>query len=54
MQTFLSVFIWNVDPIHDFIVPNGCSTVWRRRCILSGFRSSRACTVSRTCFVLPA
>jgi hypothetical protein len=29
--TFLSVFIWKfVAPIHDFIVPKGCSTVWRR------------------------
>jgi hypothetical protein len=35
-------------PIHDFIVPKGCSTVWRRTRILSGFRSSRACTVSST------
>jgi len=26
----LSVFIWKcVDPIHDFIVPNGCSAVRR-------------------------
>ena len=45
----LERFIWKcVDPIHDFIVPKGCSTVWRRRRILSGFRSSRACTASRT------
>jgi hypothetical protein len=28
VPTFLSVFIWKcVDPIQDFIVPNGCSTV---------------------------
>jgi hypothetical protein len=33
--------------IHDFIVPNGCSTVWRRRRIFAGFRSSLACTASR-------
>jgi heme exporter protein D len=45
VPTFLSVFIWKcVSPIHDLIVPNGCSTVWRRTRILSGFRSSRACT----------
>src|SRR3982074_1961641 len=37
--TCLSVFMWKcVDPIQDFIVPKGCSTVWRRRRILSGFR----------------
>jgi hypothetical protein len=49
MPTFLSGFIWKcVDPIHDFIVPKGCSTLWRRTRILSGFRSSRACTVLRT------
>jgi hypothetical protein len=42
-------FIWKcVAPIYDLIVPNGCSTVWRRRRILAGFRSSRACTASRT------
>jgi hypothetical protein len=45
----LERFVWKcVDPIQDFIVPKGCSTVWRRRRILSGFRSSRACTASRT------
>ena len=45
----LERFMWKcIDPIQDFIVPKGCSTVWRRTRILSGFRSSRACTVSRT------
>jgi hypothetical protein len=35
-------FIWKcVDPIQNFMVPKGCSTVWRRTRILSGFRSSR-------------
>ena len=49
VPTCLSVFIWKcVDPIHDFIVPNGCSTVWRRRRIFTGFRSSLAWTASRT------
>src|ERR1700675_4643639 len=49
VPTCLSVFIWKcVDPIHDFIVPNGCSTVWRRRRVFAGFRSSLACTASRT------
>ena len=47
--TCLSVFIWKcVDPIQDFIVPKGCSTVRRRTPMLSRFRSSRACTASRT------
>jgi hypothetical protein len=30
-------------PIHALMVPNGCSTVWRRSRILSGLRSSRSC-----------
>jgi hypothetical protein len=31
VPTCLSVFLRKcVDPIHDLIVPNGCSTVWRR------------------------
>jgi hypothetical protein len=47
--TCLSVFIWKwVDPIHDLMGPNGCSTVWRRRRIFAGLRSSLACTASRT------
>jgi hypothetical protein len=49
VPTFLSVFIRKcVAPVQDFIVPKGRSTVWRRSRILAGFRSSRACTTSRT------
>lgn len=35
-------------PIHNLIVPKGCSTVWRRMRILSGVRSRRVCMDSRT------
>src|SRR6202007_2131632 len=35
--------------IRAFIVPNGCSTVSRRRRMASGFASSRCCTASSRC-----
>src|SRR6188472_2010930 len=53
VPTCWSVFIWKcVAPIQDFIVPKGCSTVWRRRRILAGVRSSRLHSL-KDGFVLP-
>lgn len=44
-----SVFIWKwVEPIQDFIVLNGCSTVSRRIRIASGLRSRRRSIASTT------
>ena len=42
-----------VDPIQDFMVPNGCSTVSRRRRILSGLRSSPVLDGLENGFMLP-
>ena len=36
-----------------FMVPNGCSTVWRRRRMASGFPSSRCCTASSSASSTP-